>query len=611
MVTIKKTKICKCLICDSNFEGPLHLQKRFYICPVCKEKKYKVKIEKKNKNHICINCNEEFIGSIYLQKKFCICSKCRNKGIKGQYDETQKQKVNIKRKKTCLKKYGVDNVLKDNKIKEKANNTCIDRFGVPVSLMNPIIKKKAVKTLIRNYGKEGFKNSKIQDKRKETCLNNFGVDHHLKNKQIKNKIQRTIRNKYGVDYIFSSKDIQEKIKKTNIERYGFACPMKNKDINNKHQNVKKQNKLKNIFPLLKKWGIEIDGNYINSKTPVKVKCIFCNKYFEDSYMNIRQRAGKCVYCSKIGKRSSVFENELLSFIKSITNKEIILNNRSIIKPKELDIYIPSLNLAIEFDGLYWHSEANNIDKLYHLNKTSECEKKGIKLIHIFEDEWVYKKEIVKQRLKQILKYNKNKIRIHGRKCEIKEINSKIKNEFLEKYHLQGKDNSVIKLGAFYNNEIVSVMTFSYGSISKGTTPSKNRENNIWELNRFCLNYNYHIPGIASKFLKYFQRRYIWTKIFSYADRRWSQGNVYEKLGFNLVKLTLPNYWYVNGNKRIHRFKLRKKKSEPKNISEKELRILEGYTKIWDCGNLKFEIKNKGVKRKNIKNENKLKNNYII
>ena len=215
-----------------------------------------------------------------------------------------------------------------------------------------------------------------------------------------------------------------------------------------------------------------------------------------------------------------------------------------------------------------------------------CEKQNIQLIHIFEDEWVLKQEIIKSRLKQILGVN-NSIRIHARKCIIKEISPKVKNKFLEEYHIQGKDNSVIKLGAFYNNELISVMTFSHGSISKG---SKNI-NDIWELNRFCSNLNYHVPGIASKLLSHFKRNYEWKEIFSYADRRWSEGNVYFQLGFELEHITKPNYWYIKNGLRIHRFNLRKKPDEPKDIPEWILRAKEGYHRIYDCGHYKFVIRN--------------------
>lgn len=259
---------------------------------------------------------------------------------------------------------------------------------------------------------------------------------------------------------------------------------------------------------------------------------------------------------------------------------------------ELDMIIHSKKIAIEYCGLYYHEEKILDDtrpipgKDFHLKKLQLTNNKGYNLIQIFEDEWILKEDIVKHRLLQILNKNDN-IKIGARKCIIKEIDSKTKNEFLEKYHIQGKDSAIIKLGAFYGETLVSVMTFSKGSISKGSYHKEGE----WELNRFCSNYDYHVIGIASKLLNYFKINYEWIKIFSYADRRWSIGDLYYQLGFNLEKITDQNYWYSKGIKRIHRFNLRKTEDDPKDKTEEMLRLEQGYNRIWDCGNLKFVLEN--------------------
>jgi len=338
--------------------------------------------------------------------------------------------------------------------------------------------------------------------------------------------------------------------------------------------------------------INIDKIHKNNDM-TNIKCLDCGHIYQNRWYNVILGYGKCPICHPRNQKISSYEIEIYNFIREIDKDiKILTSYFGLIKNKnnkslELDIYIPEKNIAIEFDGLYWHSEEQGKDKNYHLLKTDECNKKGIRLIHIFEDEWVLKRNICENKLKQILNFNKNINRIHARKCEIKEIDSKLKNEFLNKYHLQGSDSSNIKLGAFYNNELISVMTFSHGNISKG---SKNIEG-VYELNRFCSNYNYHIPGIASKLLSYFKKNYEWKELYSYADKRWSLGNLYYKLGFELVSESLPEYWYVsnNGIKRIHRFNLRKRPNEPKDITEAVLRSKEGYHRIYDCGHLKFKM----------------------
>jgi hypothetical protein len=201
------------------------------------------------------------------------------------------------------------------------------------------------------------------------------------------------------------------------------------------------------------------------------------------------------------------------------------------------------------------------------------------------DEWIYKNEIVKKRIENLLGVSKGE-KINARDCQIKIIDSKTKYSFLDNFHIQGKDFSVIKLGLFHKEILVSIMTFSLGSIAKGVK----RIDKIWELSRFCSNHNYKVRGAAGKLLKYFINNYSWNKIYSYADVRWSVGEIYKNLGFKTNGKILLNYWYTSGHcDRIHRFKLRKRKSDPVDIPEKILRIKEGYKIIWDCGNLKFEL----------------------
>lgn len=287
-------------------------------------------------------------------------------------------------------------------------------------------------------------------------------------------------------------------------------------------------------------------------------------------------------CPKCLDGYSQSEQEVKDFIKSL-NFEIIENDRKLISPLEIDIIIPEKKIAIEYCGLYWHGELKGKNIKYHLHKLEECNKVGYKLITIFSDEWINKKEIVKQRLKHILGINDNKI--YARKCVISEITTKQTKEFIEKYHIQGYTGSQIKLGAFYDNKLVAVMTFAVGNISKG---SKNKKH-IWELSRFCMDGN--VIGVAGKLLTYFKKHYKWNDIFSYADRRWSSGNLYEKIGFKLVSKTKPNYWYFkNEIKRIHRFNFRKnviKHLGNSNQTEWEIMKEQGYDRIWDCGNLKY------------------------
>lgn len=293
-----------------------------------------------------------------------------------------------------------------------------------------------------------------------------------------------------------------------------------------------------------------------------------------------QLGHRCPCCNE---GMSKGEKELSDFIRSL-GIDIELKNRTLIQPLELDIIIPSKKIAIEYNGLYYHGiKKGNIDKKYHLNKLSECNKIGYRLITVFEDEWETKRDIVERRLRHILTNEKG---IFARKCYVTEISPRIAKEFIDKYHIQGYTTCTVKIGAYYNHQLVAVMTFAKGSVSKG---AKN-EDGIWELSRFCVSCS--VTGIAGKLLSHFERNYKPIKIYSYADRRWSNGNVYEKIGFTFNSFTLPNYWYFKDNKkRLHRFNFRKDRikhlATKDNMTEWHIMQEQGYDKIYDCGNIKY------------------------
>jgi hypothetical protein len=279
------------------------------------------------------------------------------------------------------------------------------------------------------------------------------------------------------------------------------------------------------------------------------------------------------------------EREVYEFILSLYNKEIIRNDRTVLNGKELDIYLPDYNLAIEFNGLYWHSE-DYVGKNYHLNKTIECEKKGINLLQIFEDEWVYKKEIVKSIIKSRL--NSFNVVIYGRKCLVGEIGSKTYKNFCEENHIQGTVNSKIKLGLFYNNELVSIMSF--GGLRK-SLGSKSIEGH-WEMLRFCNKLNTKVIVAASKLFSYFINNYKPKEIVSFSDKRYFNGELYQKLNFQFIKETKPNYYYISDYlKRENRFKYRKdilvKEGFDGTKTEWEIMSERGFDRLWDCGNKKW------------------------
>lgn len=302
-----------------------------------------------------------------------------------------------------------------------------------------------------------------------------------------------------------------------------------------------------------------------------------------SFYDIETRPSNS-YERKINKVSNE-EKSLLEFIVGIYSGEIISSNRSILNGKELDIYLPEKNIAIEYNGLYSHyyrpwesSESLIKDSAYHLNKTLQCESEGIQLIHLFSDEWLIKRSIVESILKSKLGINE---RIYARKCKIDEVDTHTKNIFLNSYHIQGEDKSKIKLCLKYNEEILCVMTF---------TNSRFNKNYKWELSRFCTKSGYNVIGGFTKLLSHFRKSNIGS-IISYADRRYSNGNVYRTNGFDLIHINSPSYYYVDKNclERHNRMKFQKKYIDAYDCTEYEKARELGFNKIFDCGSYAFGL----------------------
>jgi hypothetical protein len=315
----------------------------------------------------------------------------------------------------------------------------------------------------------------------------------------------------------------------------------------------------------------------------KLKCNTCGHKFHITKQytrGVKLKTHLCDICyPKPAIRISKGEAELADWLrdKDIT---VVQTSRSIIKPYEIDIFLPEYNLGIEYCGLYWHSEVAGKDNTYHLMKRTLAAAKGIHLITLFEDEWINNSDIVKSRITNHIGTTDDKV--YARKCLIEEIDSSTANKFLNDNHIQGSGRSNVRYGLFHDGELLSVMTFSKSNIS--------RKVDKWEINRLCSKLNTAVIGGASKLFKHFVTNIDPIEIISYADKRWSNDDAfYDKLGFIKQKDTPPSYWYITANDltRYHRFGLRKTKEDNQNITEWENRQLQGWNRIWDCGNLKY------------------------
>lgn len=447
----------------------------------------------------------------------------------------------------------------------------------------------------------------IKEKRRQQFKDKHGVDNPSQLKEVKDKKAAAFQKKYNANSYFSSAGNREKIKQTMLERYGVEnyfqteeckdivkqrwvekgdeTSLKIKDTNMRVGYQKVVQRLNGCFELLC-----TEEEYIGVKNHIySFKCAKCGTIFQDSINN--GLLPRCYICNPLigEKGTSNIEGEFQSFISHLY-PGARFRDRSAIAPLELDVYIPEKNLAFEVDGLYWHSENNGKRSGYHLNKTKLCEAAGIRLVHIFEDEWIKKRRIVQSRVRNILGCNQYKI--HGRKCVIQPISKDTSIRFINKYHIQGAHKGSHHLGAFYRNRLVSVMTF--GPLRKET----GREDlcGEWELIRFCSIPNFSIRGVAGKLLSAFIKHQSPNVIHTYADRRWSDGGLYKALGFAFCSYSKPSYWYTSDYiTRLHRFGFQKhtlnvklKIFDPKQSEWVNMKN-NGFDRVWDCGSYVYKL----------------------
>ena len=265
------------------------------------------------------------------------------------------------------------------------------------------------------------------------------------------------------------------------------------------------------------------------------------------------------------------------------------SDRTVLNGQELDLYYPEQNIAIEFNGTFWHSDINK-PRNYHQLKTIQANKQGIHLIHIFEYEWLNstQKEKIIQLLNRYLHPDEMRI-IGGRKCEIHQITSTESINFLKMHHLQNSAPASIHLGCYYNDELLGVMTFGTPRFDSSAE---------YELIRLCWKPDTVVIGGTAKLFKYFTSKLSPKSIITYCDIGKFSGKTYSNLGFSRISITEPNYVWVNPqtNDVLTRYQTMKHKLIEKGIgyiNETETEIMErlGYYKIYDCGNMKFTWRN--------------------
>ena len=495
----------------------------------------------------------------------------------GSLEESYKNSME-KAKETCIKKYGVSNPNQNKEIKERASVTRKKNISNNPNFQKEINEKSKV-TKIYKYGSLENASNIAKEKRTETCMRKYGVSSPLESKDIQSKISDTLNTRYGVNNPSQIEGVQDKVKNTILSRYGSYSNMRTTEqrrlLKEKIHN-ENMDKYRNID--FSKLGFR----YFEKDNLPWVECLKCGKKFQVLLPPSHIKSLHCMECDPILMSSSI-ERDLVEEIKSWGITNIITNDRKILNGKELDIYLPDYNLAIEYDGSYWHNSEKK-DKKYHLEKTLACKEKGIHLVHIFDEELFNKRELTLDMLKKMMNISN---KIGARKCSIIELSDKDYKGFVEDNHLQGYAPVKIRLGLLYEDTLVAVMSFSKPRFAKDVE---------WELNRYCEIIGSVIVGGKEKLLDYFEKNYHPKSLISYCDLRWFKGTSYTKMGFDLVKISEPNYKYFKSGYYDFHSRLEFQKHKMKNIkgflfdeklSEYENMKNNGYLRIFDCGNKVF------------------------
>lgn len=512
----------------------------------CSEKHYKT----------CEVCGKEFEIDVRKDRERKTCSAECKKKLQLKHRNLEEERKHYLE--TMRQTYGVDNPMELQSSKDRMQSTNHSKYGADWFTQTDEYKRKVKETSLANYGHEHFLSCPdVIEKRQSTCLDKYGVDNVAKSDEVKLRIKDSLHSKYGID-------------------------------NPSQLNIKDM-ELWNRFK-------QDPKSFILHQFDHKPTIIELSEYLgvciTSIYNNINLNEVKDI----LSKQYSTMEKEIIDFIKKLDSSiTIITHDRKQINPYELDIYLPDYKLAIECNPTWTHNSSisdpwGNAPKTYnyHQMKTEMCENSGIQLIHIFGYEWEWKKDIIESMIRN--KLRKNSIRIYSRKCDIREVSYKDSCSFLDVNHRQGRCVSKVNLGLYFEDKLVSLMTFG-----KPRVNMKASNQCEWELIRFCNKLNTSVIGAASKLFKHFLLLYVNSgeQILSYSDRAHTSGGLYNILGFDFISFSDPGYVWVDikNDRAYNRFNFQKDKikdflkDEDIDISSTESQICLNHNlvKVFDSG----------------------------
>lgn len=521
----------------------------------------------------------------------CGDPKCRAKStsealLQRQRSPEQQQIISDKARATIVAKYGTYEAYIES-ITAAKDSTMVERYGVKHTGSSLELRNKMIATTRATYGVDNvLMLDNIRDQIKQTNVDKYGNQWHQQS-DIGTAVRiNTMQEKHGVDYPLQSPTIRSSGVKTLVDKYGTS-------------NLSHINQSKRIATTRLRYGADnykqshishdslrllddrewlIDQHHVQQKTLVTI----AQQLFVDPKTVGARLQQHQVEVKRFG--SSTGERQLVDWLRSM-GIVVDVRVRTLISPYELDVVIPSHNLAIEYCGLYWHSDIHpRINSTYHAHKVDMCTQRGYQLLTMFEDEWIDRQPIVKAKIMSLLGIA-SQHRVHARKCTVRPISTADARTFYDATHIQGYGRGSIRYGLYHQDQLVAAMSFI------------NERNGVFQLNRFST--KQQIVGGFSKLLSHFKRTNAWSVILSYADRRWSTGRVYQTCGFDRVSVSKPSYWYLSKDKRarIHRSHFRHAKLSTvlavydPTLSEFDNCDINGVLRVWDCGLIRYEMCN--------------------
>lgn len=455
----------------------------------------------------CIFCGKEYeydennvkiidpeYRSKYDSSKFC-CKKCSYKHTAAKSFKTFRERnpgvnspchlpgVQDKVKKTMVEKYGVEYISQSKEIRKKIQETCIEKYGSKTPLENKEIYQKTHETNITNHdGKHYF----ATEEARELTAEGHRTEEYkkwAKETYDPSKRKQAIIDKYGVDNTFKLKEFQDRIKQTNLDRYGVNNPGKLPEIIAKRMETRMLSNIKNQS--------EFNKEFILSKfiTNDRFDAESCAQYFGLTIHAVNYFKIKfgIEYLNLVSVNNTL-ESEFYQYIQSLTDEEIIRHERKLFDYKmELDIYIPTRKIAFEFNGNYWHSQNVGVSKEYHFWKTQMCKSRGIRLIHIWEHEWVKSKEKCKNFMSSI--FNSKISDEDGYPCIVE-------NRYLKTINYNYVNENSVKILFKSNNKIISIVEFIEKDKNNWEIISFN--GNLSNLNQIlkCFKFRFHPETIS-------------------------------------------------------------------------------------------------------------------